>query len=323
MNAKTLLSCLFALAFLAPATVHAQTTTEPAVEPVSEMSEAGTVNADARAEIETMMTEARDANELATADGYIMAAEKYLAAAEVAKASGDDQLMESASGMMEGAAKAFVDAGSMYSDAEAHAMAAEQFSRAAEVAEQLENNEMQAQISAQAGSAFMKAEDFTMAIPMLDAAILLSPDELNYYYVRGLALRGSGDTEGYEAAFADLAMRADSLGDETMAARVGDTVGKSYLIEANTALKADQYSDAIASLDKAAPFLGEDHESMNKLYASAYYKMGVSQVRAEQFSSAQRSLSQAVTYGQRAGLDSIVNGAQAQLDYVRQVQEQG
>ncbi|MEM1043751.1 MAG: hypothetical protein AAGI91_14130 [Bacteroidota bacterium] len=321
MNAKTLLSCFIALLLFAPA-VSAQTTPELTAEP-GETSEEGTVNADARAEIETMMTEARAANDLATADGYVMAAEKYLAAAEAAKASGDGQLAESATGMMEGAAKAFVDAGSTYSAAEEHAAAAEQFSRAADVAEQLENGEMQAQISAQAGTAFMKAEDYTMAIPMLDAAILLSPDELNYYYVRGLALRSSGDAEGFEAAFADLAMRADSLGDEAMAAKVGDTVGKGYLIEANTALKADRFGDAVSALDKAAPFLGEDHESMNKLYASAYYKMGVSQVRAEQFSSAQRSLSRAIEYGQRVNLSPIVNGAQQQLDYIRQVQEQG
>ncbi len=323
MNAKTLLSCLFALLLLAPATVRAQTTTETPVEPVSEMSEAGTVNAEARAEIETMMSEARDANELATPDGYIMAGEKYLAAAEVAMKSGDDQLMESASGMMEGAAKAFVDAGSMYSDAEEHAMAGEQFSRAAGVAEQLENDGMQAQISAQAGSAFMKAEDYAMAIPMLDAAIGMAPDELNYQFFRAVALRQSGDAEGSTEAFTALAARAEELGDTAMSAKVGDTVGKTYLIEANTALKADRFSDAIAALDQAAPFLGEDHESMNKLYASAYYKMGVSQVRSEQFSSAQRSLSQAIEYGQRVNLTSIVNGAQQQLDYVRQVQEQG
>ncbi len=326
MTTRTLFPRLLALALvliLAPATVEAQTTSEPVAAPVDELSETGTVNADARAQIEEMMTAARAANEQGTAEGYAMAAEKYLEAADAATASGDTQLAESATGMRQGAAKAFVDAGSMYSEAEDHAAAAEHFSRAAEVAEQLEDNALRAKTSFNAGTAYMQAEDYTMALPLLDAAILLSPDELNYYYVRGLALRSSGDTEGYETAFAELAARADSLGDADMAEKVGETVGKGYLIEANAAVKADRYSDAVAALDKAAPFLGEDHETMNKLYASAYYKMGVSQVRAEQFSSAQRSLSQAVTYGRRAGLDSVVNGAQQQLDYVKQVQEQG
>ncbi len=324
MNAKTLIPCLLALALLAPATARAQTMPDSmTVQPVDEMSETGAVNADARTQVQTMMDEAKAANAQATAESYTMAAEKYLEAAEVARASGDDQLVASATGMMEGAAKAFVDAGSAYSDAEDHAAAAAQFSRAAEVAESLEDTALQAKTSFNAGAAYFKAEDYPVALPLLDTAILLSPDELNYYYVRGLTLRGSGDTEGYETAFAELAARADSLGDTEMAQRVGDTVGKGYLIEANEALQADRYGTAIEALDKAAPFLGEDHETLNKLYASAYYKMGVGQVKAEQFASAQRSLSQAIEYGRRAGLGSLVSGAQAQLDYVKQVQAQG
>ncbi len=321
MNAKTLFLPLLALTFAcAPAMAQ---TTEPVLPPVDEMPETGTVNADARVQIEALMAEARAASEQATADSYMMAAEKYLEAAEAAEASGDDQLAESATGMKQGAAKAFVDAGSAYSAEEKHADAAAQFSRAADVAEGLEDAELQAKTSFNAGTAYFQAEDYPAALPMLDAAILLSPEELNYYYVRGLALRGSGDTEAYETAFAELAARADSVGDTDMAQKVGDAVGKGYLVEAQGAIKANRYNDAVEALDKAAPFLGEGHEALNKLYASAYYKMGVSQVKAEQFSSAQRSLGQAIEYGRRAGLSQIVTGAQSQLDYVKQVQEQG
>lgn len=280
-------------------------------------------NGDARDAFTAAVEAAQAASAEATAESYTMAAEKYTEAAEIAKASGDSELEDRMGAVLENATKAYVDAGTAYSDADDFGNAAAQFELAAELAGQVENADLQAKTSFNAGTAYVKAEDYTRALALLDAAIEIAQDDLNYQYVRAVALRSSGDTEGSETAFAALAARADSLGDEEMAARVGDTVGKSYLIEANTALKADQYNDAVTALDKAAPFLGEDHSALNKLYASAYYKMGVSQVKAEQFSSAQRSLGRAVEYGRKAGLDSIVNGAQAQLDYVEQVQAQG
>ena len=326
----SLLSRFFALALalvLLPMTAAAQDmpadSSAAEAEAEAEVESTLSANGDARTEFAAAVEAAQAASAEATAESYIMAAAKYAEAADIAKASGDADLEASMSAVLENATKAYVDAGSAYSDADDFAKAAEQFERAAELAAQVENADLQAKTSFNAGTAYVKAEDYTRALALLDAAIEIAQDDLNYQYVRAVALRSSGDVEGSEAAFADLAARADSLGDEEMAARVGDTVGKSYLIEANTALKSDKYSDAVSALDKAAPFLGEDHEALNKLYASAYYKMGVAQVKAEQFSSAQRSLSRAVEYGRKAGLNSIVNGAQAQLDYVEQVQAQG
>ncbi len=336
MKAPTLFPRLLALAFalvLLPMSASAQDTmtadtTAMEMEADSaavdmEMGATGSANADARTAFGEAVEAAQAASAEATAESYIMAAEKYTEAAEIAKTSGDADLEASMSAVLENATKAYVDAGSAYSDADDFAKAAVQFERASELAAQVENPDLQAKTSFNAGTAYVKAEDYTRALALLDAAIEIANDDLNYQYVRAVALRSSGDVEGSEAAFANLAASADSLGDAEMKARVGDTVGKGYLIEANTALKADRYNDAVASLDKAAPFLGEDHEALNKLYASSYYKMGVAQVKAEQFSSAQRSLARAIEYGRKAGLSSIVNGAQAQLDYVEQVQAQG
>ncbi|MEM8560114.1 MAG: hypothetical protein AAGG50_20035, partial [Bacteroidota bacterium] len=70
----------------------------------------------------------------------------------------------------------------------------------------------------------------------------------------------------------------------------------------------------------AAEYLGPDNETLNKLYTSAYYKLGVAQVRAEQFSSAKGNFEQALAYGRRAGMDRIVGAAQQQLDYIAEVQ---
>ena len=224
---------------------------------------------------------------------------------------------------MGNAAKAFVNAGSAYSDAEDFGNAAAQFERAAEIARELEDTEMGAKTFYNAGVAYVSAEDFPSAVAALDAAIEMAPEEMNYYYVRGVALRGSGDAEGSEAALVELAERAEAAGDEAMAMKARETVGKGYLSAAYAELQAGRFSSSIEGLDKAAPFLAEDDATLNTLYANAYYKLGVSQVKAEQLAAAKRSLQQAQTYGRRAGKDAIVNGAQAQLDYIEQVQAQG
>ena len=316
---------LFPASAWAQDTLSADSTAAVEADAEAEMEVDATLatDGDARTAFTEAVEAAQAASAEATADGYIMAAEKYVEAAGIAEASGDSELTDRRSAVLENATKAYVDAGTAYSDANDFASAATQFERAAELAAQVEDPDLQAKTSFNAGTAYVKAEDYTRALALLDAAIEIAQDDLNYQYVRAVALQSSGDSEASEAAFADLAARADSLGDAEMKARVGDTVGKSHLIEANAALKADRYNDAVAALDKAAPFLGEDHSALNKLYASSYYKMGVAQVKAEQFSSAQRSLGRAIEYGRKAGLDKIVSGAQAQLDYVEQVQAQG
>ena len=296
---------------------------EADVEAEMEVDATLATDGDARTAFTEAVEAAQAASAEATADGYIMAAEKYVEAAGIAESSGDTELMDRRSAVLENATKAYVDAGTAYSDANDFANAAAQFERASELAAQVENPDLQAKTSFNAGTAYVKAEDYTRALALLDAAIEIAQDDLNYQYVRAIALQSSGDTEGSEAAFAELATQAEAAGDEEMMTRVGETVGKGYLIEANTALKADRYNDAVAALDKAAPFLGGEHVALNKLYASSYYKMGVAQVKSEQFSSAQRSLGRAIEYGRKAGLDKIVSGAQAQLDYVEQVQAQG
>lgn len=334
MNSNTLSLRLLAFALvlaLAPAGAFAQTAADSVaademtddMKDMSMTSEDGGANAEARTQFGAAVEAAQAASQTGSADSYIEAGEQYLKAAEIADASGDTDLKVSAVDVRGNAAKAFVNAGSAYSDADDFGNAAAQFERAATIARDLEDAEMGAKTFYNAGVAYVSAEDYPSAVAALDAAIEMAPDEMNYYYVRGVALRGSGDAEGSEAALVELAERAEAAGDEAMAMKARETVGKGYLSAAYADLQAGQFSSAISGLDKAAPFLAEDDATLNTLYANAYYKLGVSQVKGEQLAAAKRSLQQAQTYGRRAGKDAIVNGAQAQLDYIDQVEAQG
>ena len=66
-------------------------------------------------------------------------------------------------------------------------------------------------------------------------------------------------------------------------------------------------------------FLGEDNANLQKFYATAYYQLGLKQVNAEQWNTAERTLGKAKQHAQKAGKAQIVQNAQAQLDYIKQV----
>jgi len=316
------LLALALLLVLAPTGAFAQTTDTTGVEAADvdlELEASATANAEARDAFTAAVEAAQAANAQGTAVGYVEAGEQYAEAYEIAAASGDAELEARSAAVLENATKAYVDAGSAYSEAEAFGDAAAQFERAAELAGQAGDAELQAKTLYNAAVAQVSAEDFARAVELLDEAITLSPDDLNYYYVRGVAQGQAGDAEGSAATLTALEARADSLGDEAMATRARQTLGRTHLIAARDAIQAERYSDAIAALDKAAPYLGEDDASLNTFYANAYYRLGVGQVQAENYGAAQRSLEQAQTYARRAGRDNIVTGAQAQLDYIREI----
>ncbi len=339
MNPNLFLPRLLAFALLlalVPASAFAQTPTDtmPAdtaaadtamedMDAVMEPPADATANAEARTQFSAAIEAAQAASANASPEGYIEAGEHYLQAADLAEASGDAGLEASVTDVRGNASKAFVNAGSAYSNAEDFGNAAAQFQRAAEIARDIEDAELGAKTFYNAGVAYVSAEDFPSAVAALDAAIEMAPENLDYVYVRGVALSKSGDMEASEKTLMELAEAAEAAGDEAMATKARETVGKSYLSAAYADLQGGRFSSAIEGLDKAAPFLGEDDATLNTLYANSYYKLGVGQVKAEQFSAAQRSLQQAQTYGRRAGKNAIVSGAQAQLDYIKQVQEQG
>jgi tetratricopeptide (TPR) repeat protein len=330
MNVPTFLPRLFAFALLlalVPVTATAQTTeavdTETEEVSVPDAENGAAANAEARTEFGEAIEAAQAANESGTAEGYIEAAQQYLAAAEIAVSSGDPELESRVADVKSNASKAYVNAGSAYSDAEDLASAAAQFEQAAMIARDIEDTEFGAKTFYNAGVAYVSAEDFERALAALDAAIEMAPENLDYYYVRGVALRGSGDAEGSEQALMELAETAEAAGDEAMAAKALDTIGKTYLSAAYAELKDGNFSGAIAGLDQAAEYLDENHGTLNTLYANAYYKLGVDQVQSEQLDAAKRSLEQAQTHARLAGKDAIVSGAQAQLDYIAQVQAQG
>ena len=216
MNIPTFLSRLFALALLlalVPMSASAQTTADTmATEEISvpDAENDASANAEARTQFGEAVEAAQAANEQATAEGYIEAGEQYLQAAGVAETSGDAALEERVAAVRSNAAKAFVNAGSAYSGAEDFANAAAQFERAATIAREIEDAELGAKTFYNAGVAYVSAENFPQAIAMLDAAIELAPDNLDYYYVRGVALNRSGDVEGSEQALTELAERAEA-----------------------------------------------------------------------------------------------------------------
>lgn len=285
-------------------------------------STGSTANAEARTQFSALLEEATTSSEDGTVEGKVQAGEKFVEAGMVAKDSNDGELGERFVNAMENATKAFMDAGSMYVDAEDYGAGAEQFLRAAEVSAMIENAELQGKAYYNASVAYVSLKDFDNALSSIDSAIVMIPDDLNYLYVRGVTLRSKGDNEAAAEVFTDLKAKATEAGDDAMVAKVDDTMGKTYLLAARDALQAKDFALAIAELDKAVPFLGEEDKTLNTFYANAYYQLGVNQVKAEQFASAKRSLNAAIQHANKADKGQIVKGAQAQIDYIAQVEAQ-
>lgn len=320
----TILPLLFL--FLAGTSTFAQETDSLAVPvtdevPDPEANGSAAVNAEARTQYAAAIEAAQAAAAEGTAEAHLRAAEQYLAAADLATASGDDELVASASGALTGALKAYADAGGAYSQAGDYASAAAQFDQAAAVAERLSDEDARAQTLYNAAVALVTAEQFAEAVERLETAIELAPENLNYLYVRGAALGQAGDIEAAAAAYQELAERAEAAGDEAMLARARDSAGKLYLVRAQAAIQASRFGEATAALDQAAEYLAENDATLNTLYANAYYRQGVGQVQAENYSAARTSLQRAQEYARKAGRDQIVTGAQQQLDYIQQVLE--
>ena len=278
-----------------------------------------TANAEARTQFGEQLDTAKALVDAGDAESLVQAGETFLAAAETADASGDAELAERTTNARENALKAFMDAGTAYSGAENHEASAAQFVRAAEVAALLDNAELQAKALSNAAVPYLKAKDGANALSSIEQAVELAPDNLNYAYTRAVVLRSTGDREGAIAAFADLETKASEAGDDAMAGRARESIGKTHLLTARAALQAKEYQKTIGVLDEAAGFLGEDDATLQTFYANAYYQLGVQQVKAEQWNTAERTLGKAKEHGQKAGKAKIVQGAQAQLDYIKQV----
>lgn len=293
-----------------------------AVQAQDSTATATTANGDARTQFSALLEEANTLSDAGTVESKIQAGEKFIEAGLVARDSNDSELAERTVNALENATKSFMDAGSMYVDAEDYGAGAEQFLRAAEVSAMLDSAELQGKAFYNASVAYVSLKDFDKALSSIDSAIVLLPDDLNYLYVRGITLRSKGDNETAAEVFADLKTKATEAGDDAMVAKVDDTMGKTYLLTARAALEAKDYAQAIEELDKAVPFLGEDDKTLNTFYANAYYRLGVNQVQAEQFASAKRSLNAAIQHANKADKGQIVKGAQAQIDYIAQVEAQ-
>ncbi len=318
MKLKTLFALSLAL-LLAPGALAQETATaSETAEPV--MGEPAPTTADARTAYATAVEEAQAAAAAGDVDGHVRAAETYVRAAEIAMESGDAELEASGAGAMEAAIKQYVDAGDAQLAAADYDVASEHYESASALAERLENAELQAQLLQKAGAGFADIEQFEMALPFLDRAAELAPDNLDLLYVRGVVLSKSGDADGAAATLADLAARAEAAEDMEMMEKARATGGKLYLVRANAAVRAKDYREAIAHLDEAATMLPEDDTNLNKLYASAYYRLGVSQVQAEQLGAARTSLQRALDHARTAGVNPVIQGAQQQLDYIREVQ---
>ena len=278
-----------------------------------------TANAEARTEFGKQLDAAKALVEAGEAESLVQAGETFLAAAETAQNSGDAELAERTTNAQENAMKAFMDAGATYSSAENHEASAAQFKRAAEVAALLGDAKVQAKAFSNATVSYLKAKDGANALGSIEEAIALAPDNLTYAYTHGVVLRSTGNLEGAIAAFADLEGKATEAGDTAMTAKAHENIGKTHLVTARATLKAKDYQKTISVLDEAAPFLGEDNATLQTYYATAYYQLGAKQVKAEQWNTAQRTLGKAKTHAQKAGKAKIVQNAQAQLDYIKQV----
>lgn len=313
-----LLTLVFALA----AGAHAQgmPTPPPEVE-TPEVEEAPTeASAEARAAYAAAIEAAEAAEAQGTAAGHAEAAEAYARAAEIARTSGDAELEAVVGGTLEAAIRARVNAASVLAGQNDYAGAATQFEAAAALAAELDNAELRAQLTSNAATAHIQAEAFDRAVATLDAVIAEQEDNLDLRHLRAQALLRAGRTDAAAEALLDLRDRARAAGDEQNLARANEAAGRIHLMAARDAIQAENFRQAIEALDRAAEFLPENDVNLHTFYANAYYRLGVNQVRAEQWAAARASLQRAQEHARIAGRDQIVTGAQQQLDFIRQVQ---
>lgn len=276
-------------------------------------------NADAREQYGAMIEEAGALAEMADGTSLLQAAIKYIEAAELAANSGDAELADRAGNAKEQAVKAYVDAGSVFASADNHEAAAEAFDKAADVAEELGDAELEAKAKYNASVAYVSLQNFENALGAIDRAIILIPSDLNYHYVKGITLRSAGNIDDAVMTFARLDTLALEAEDADMSAKARENLGKTHLIVGQQLLKDKNYRDAIAHLDQAAPYLGEDDRSLNLLYANAYYRIGADQIQREQIDSAETNLNKAKMHAEKAGQQKLVSGIQQQLDYIAEV----
>jgi len=303
---------VLALAFVLAAGAYAQDTAPPPP-PVE-------TEGDDRAEYGAAVESAQELAAQGTADGFARAGDEYMRAAEIAAVSGDEELEVLARGATEAAVSSYADAGSTHMSQEAFADAGAHFLRAAEVAGTIDDQTLQARLTSNAGTAFLQGQQFNEAVEAFDRARELNPDNLDYAYLRAVAIRQGGDTDAAITAFEELATAAETAEDQDNVAKAHEAMGRIHLLAGRDAVQAQDWRGAISALDRAAEFLAEDDANLNTLYANAYYRLGVSQVQAEQWGAARTSLQRAQTYARTAGRDQIIQGAQQQLDYIQQVQ---
>ncbi|MEM8558613.1 MAG: hypothetical protein AAF809_05255 [Bacteroidota bacterium] len=330
---------LLLLGTLVAMPAFAQSSDEPAMADATSVESASTEvtpadepATDARTAYTEKLEEAQGAAEGDTPEGYLEAARLYLEARDIAANSGDEELVPFAASAAESAVASYKNAGDAYKaqaeaagdDAEAagsaYLAAAAQFVAAADLTSSLESTSNEATLRYFAGDAYADASDFENGMAQLDRAIELAPEEYNFQLVRAQVMMKSGDMEGAQTSLAELITASEAAGESSVNNNASQMLGMTYLRTANAQIKDDSFTDGIATLDAAAEYLGPDNETLNKLYTSAYYKLGVAQVRAEQFSSAKGNFEQALAYGRRAGMDRIVGAAQQQLDYIAEVQ---
>ncbi|MEL7360534.1 MAG: hypothetical protein AAFN13_00535 [Bacteroidota bacterium] len=318
----------------------AQSTEETPMADAAEMTESAEMAdeaapaegaADARTAYTQKLEEAQAAAEADTAEGYLQAASLYLEARDIAAESGDDELVPFAASATESAVASYKSAGDAYkaaaeaagedeaAAATAYMSAAEQFVLAADLTSGLDNAGNEATLRYFAGDAYADGGDFENGMAQLNTAIELAPEEYNFQLVRAQVMMKSGDMEGAQTSLTELIATTEEAGESSVNSMAGQMLGMTYLRAANAQIKDKDYSAGIATLDEAAPLLGEDNETLNKLYAGAYYRLGAAQVQSESFGPAQSNLEQALAYARRAGMDRIVGAAQQQLDYIAEV----
>ncbi len=318
---KHLFVAAFLLAGLGAPPVFAQAAEEP-------VENGENANAEAREQFSAAITAATEASEAGTAEDYATAAEKYTEAAGIAAASGDPELESRIPGVQQAAVKAYVDAGTAVVNDEA--LGEDRFDQAIAYLEMARTQSKEMEDTEFAGSALMTVGKLLMskeqfepaALFLQDAMVVFPANEIEAGYLYAMALRSAGNMEDANKAFATLKTKATEAGDEAMVARVNDTLGKSYLIEARDALQADKYGTAIAALDNAKEYLGEDDATLNTFYANAYYKQGVSQVNAGSHAAAKRSLNSAKGYAEKAGKNQLVDASNKYLTYIAELEAQ-
>ena len=133
-----------------------------------------------------------------------------------------------------------------------------------------------------------KEEDYESSLSHYDMAIEINPNYLKAYYGKGLVYQKNGDEENMIAAFEKVIEMGTAAGDDKTVPQASKKLRDHYVIKGVTALKAEDYTDAIGLFNSSLEY---DNE-----YTETYYYLTVIYNKQEEYDKAVENANAALEY---------------------------